>query len=219
MVNQNHILEAVKYLHERLEDITEKKTSDKVDVKNIVESQEMVDAIIVKNSDDIKAIVKTKQNFDTMIQRLETRIAKIDEEIETIRNGMKDKTDDKVKLPPAKLPIICNICENTFRTFSDLENHIKVAHENHRQFQCDMCKKTFVLKWRLEKHMNIHNNENCHPCHYFNNGKMCPFEELGCKFLHINSKCVGFVKYVTREYANSDIHRKNLIKQILPALK
>ena len=26
------------------------------------------------------------------------------------------------------------------------------------------------------------------PNHYVNNGKICPFENLGCKFSHINSK-------------------------------
>ena len=29
-------------------------------------------------------------------------------------------------------------------------------------------------------------------CHYFNNGKMCPFEELGCKFLHVLAKNCKF---------------------------
>ena len=56
MVNPNHILEAVKYLHERFEDITEKKISDKNDMKNIIESQEMVDAIILKNADNINRV-------------------------------------------------------------------------------------------------------------------------------------------------------------------
>ena len=65
-------------------------------------------------------------------------------------------------------------------------------NKNHQEFKCNICKKGFVLKWRLQKHMKIHNNKNCQPCHYFNNGKMCPFEELGCKFLHINSKLCRF---------------------------
>ena len=90
-----------------------------------------------------------------------------------------------------KLDLYYN-CENTFPRFSDLEIHIKVAHEKYQQFHCDICKKRFVLKWRLQKHMKIHSNKNCQPFHYFNNGKMCPFEELGCKFLHIGSKFCRF---------------------------
>ena len=36
--------------------------------------------------------------------------------------------------------------------------------------------------------MNLHNQQFSNPCHYFNNDMICPYEELGCKFLHIASK-------------------------------
>ena len=65
MVNQNHILEAVKYLHERLEEVTENRNSDKSDVKNIIESQAMVDGIIVKNSDDIQKKYQVEKCYGT----------------------------------------------------------------------------------------------------------------------------------------------------------
>ena len=32
--------------------------------------------------------------------------------------------------------------------------------------------------------MKIHTQEFVKFCHYYNNDKFCPFEELGCKFLH-----------------------------------
>ena len=39
-------------------------------------------------------------------------------------------------------------------------------------------------------HIRIHSNKPPRHCHYFNNGKICPFEELGCKFLHVlSTKC------------------------------
>ena len=81
----------------------------------------------------------------------------------------------------------CSSCGKTFGRFSDLESHIKTFHENHPEFKCEVCEKTFVLKWRLRKHMKIHNGH-VQPCHYYNNNKTCPFEELGCKFNHINSE-------------------------------
>ena len=40
--------------------------------------------------------------------------------------------------------------------------------------------------------MNVHTDKVGHHCHYFNNDKMCPFEELGCKFLHTDSKKCKF---------------------------
>jgi hypothetical protein len=61
MENQTHILEAIKYLNERIEDIIDKKKKDKCnEVKKILDSQEMIDNIIVKNSDDIMIIKKTR---------------------------------------------------------------------------------------------------------------------------------------------------------------
>jgi hypothetical protein len=62
--------------------------------------------------------------------------------------------------------------------------HIKNDHEAHQIFKCAICGKGFVIEWRLKKHMQLHTQNNVKPCHYFNNYKSCPFNELGCKFLH-----------------------------------
>jgi hypothetical protein len=38
--------------------------------------------------------------------------------------------------------------------------------------------------------MRLHEENNIKHCHYFNNAKSCPYEKLGCKFLHtIAKKC------------------------------
>ena len=36
--------------------------------------------------------------------------------------------------------------------------------------------------------MNLHTADSVLHCHYFNNDKKCPFEVLGCKFLHSKAK-------------------------------
>ena len=51
MGNQTHILEAIKFMNDRIEDIIEK-TKNVGEVKNIVESQTMLDEIIVKNAEE-----------------------------------------------------------------------------------------------------------------------------------------------------------------------
>ena len=80
--NQNHILEAIKYLNERLEAIIEKNDDEQMkDVKNIVESQAMIDELIVKNADDIISINKLKNDNSDAIKTLEAKIDLIDEEI------------------------------------------------------------------------------------------------------------------------------------------
>ena len=87
--------------------------------------------------------------------------------------------------------IKCNVCETSFDKNSDLEVHIKMCHESIAQHPCDLCGKTFVMKWRLNKHIEAHRNKSQKHCHYFNNDKSCPFEEIGCKFRHQNSdKCI-----------------------------
>ena len=80
--NQEHILEAIKNLNERLEVIEKKTNDDKLDdIKHIIESQTMMDEIIVKNSDDIISMKKMKDYSETALGLLESKIAMLDEEI------------------------------------------------------------------------------------------------------------------------------------------
>ena len=44
----------------------------------------------------------------------------------------------------------------------------------------------------------MHTDNINHHCHYFNNDKMCPFEELGCKFLHRDSKIQVWLSMYTK---------------------
>ena len=86
--------------------------------------------------------------------------------------------------------IQCALCDDTFTINSDLEAHMMTQHPETKNHNCDKCGKTFVLKWRLEKHMSIHLSPDVQACHYFNNNKKCPFEDLGCMFAHnVSGKC------------------------------
>ena len=86
--NQKHILEAIKYLNERLETNLEKVNDEQIkDVNNMIESQTMIDQLLVKNSDDIVAIRKRKDDNLHAIKTLESKIEVMEKEIgETIRN-------------------------------------------------------------------------------------------------------------------------------------
>ena len=195
MKNQNHILEAIKYLDERVKDIIDKEDNDKGnEVDNILESQAMIDQIIVQNSDAIAALKKAKDENCDAIKHLDTKIDNIDTEIEMTKKLLREKEDmvrNKVKLGLAN-SVTCVLCDKSFNRIVDLEKHIQASHDKHQVFQCDQCGKAFTLKWRLEKHMNLHTSKNVKPCHYFNNKKECPFEEYGCKFQHIVSKKCHF---------------------------
>ena len=61
---------------------------------------------------------------------------------------------------------------------------MKSNHEDCEEFECKVCKKTFVTKWRLKKHKVIHTGRVKKCCYFFNKNVICPFDELGCKFIH-----------------------------------
>ena len=50
--------------------------------------------------------------------------------------------------------------------------------------KCEECGKAFLPEWHLKKHMIMHSLSYTSSCHYYNNKKFCPFEQLGCKFSH-----------------------------------
>ena len=135
MTNQKHMLEAIKYLHEQIEDIFKKAKNDKTDeVDNIIESQAMIDKLIVKNCDDILLIKKTKELNDDAIKNLERQMEKMDKEIELTKksiDGQRDKAKERM-IPDNSLE--CKLCVESFDRFVDLEHHIKTYHEKHTVF-------------------------------------------------------------------------------------
>ena len=95
--------------------------------------------------------------------------------------------------------IKCKFCDEMFDKNCDLELHIKRNHESTEQFECNQCEKRFVLKWRLSKHQEIHASPSVKKCHYFNNKKVCPFEDLGCMFEHTFSGTCKYGKKCTQK--------------------
>ena len=57
------------------------------------------------------------------------------------------------------------------------------VHGCDKTHSCDTCGKKFYLKWRLKKHLEVH-EPNVNKCRYYNNGEVCPYDEVGCKFKH-----------------------------------
>ena len=46
--------------------------------------------------------------------------------------------------------------------------------------------------------MRLHEETNIKHCHYYNNDKFCPYEELGCKFLNTVAEICEFGSKCTR---------------------
>ena len=81
-------------------------------------------------------------------------------------------------------PKNCHLCEKIFSESYQPETHLK-EHSEAETYDCDQCWKSFAFKWRHRKHIEGHKTKNY--CHFFNNGKNCLYEEVGCKFNHERS--------------------------------
>ena len=81
------------------------------------------------------------------IKFLDTKIEKINRELEMTRKKVKDKEETvNIGLKHDKFQdvIKCKLCDESFNRFSDLEKHIRSNHEKHEEFKCDICDKGFV---------------------------------------------------------------------------
>ena len=88
----------------------------------------------------------------------------------------------------------CQYCDQRYGNSYDLELHLISDHKKEKSFECNICEAKFIVEWRLKKHITTHQNTNqLRTCHYFNNGKVCPYKEHGCKFLHIEAVKCRFV--------------------------
>ena len=81
----------------------------------------------------------------------------------------------------------CKLCEATFSLNCDLEKHMD-THEAEQKYRCNTCAKTFHLEWRFKKHEENHNRINVKHCKYYSKQELCPFEAIGCQFLHIQTE-------------------------------
>ena len=87
IVSQDHISKAVKYLQETIENISENRNNDNGNVEDMLESR----AMSMKNSTEIEALIKSKQENDTTLKMLDTRIDILNSELETLKSTIKDK--------------------------------------------------------------------------------------------------------------------------------
>ena len=131
-----------------------------------------------KNTEE-NEINNIKGELNTVADKLkdiESEISRLDFEYNQRRDVITQKRRRK--------SIDCKQCEENFESHSQLERHMEGKHVI-QTIECSKCDKSFHTKWRLGKHQKIHDeNIKMRKCHYYNSGKECPFEMLGCKFPH-----------------------------------
>ena len=111
---------------------------------------------------------------------------------------------------------LCEFCKRTFPRYCDLEDHIETLHSNEKRFNCSKCGKTFVTKWRLEKHGNLHSSQSTKACKYYVEGVSCPFEKLGCKFLHVEIESHNRNNFDSVDESMNATHSDNRMKTSTP---
>ena len=174
-----------------------------------------------ENWEYIKELQDSKSKVESDIKCVEEKLSKIDDEIARITENT-SKLDNHIESPGEKQlsrmfeckkcdskfhakenlkyhintrhpkAVVCKICDIPLKENSDIELHMEVVHKRKRQFKCDKCDMSFQLEWRLKKHMTLHEEGNIRKCHYFNNSKTCPFQKIGCKFLHEKAEFCQF---------------------------
>ena len=156
---------------------------------------------------------KEVQNLRKEVKELKVEVKEAKEEIKKLKKECEDesqcdlceiKFSSKGLLKQHKREIHgrdleCKYCDEKFKQVWMLEVHLKL-HKDAEDFECNVCKKTFQSKWRLSKHKDMHNNLNTKRCHYFNNEKLCPYQEVGCMFLHEPSEVCRFGSICTNRF-------------------
>ena len=73
--NQKHVIEALENLNQRFSSIENSIEPEQLkDIKDIIDSQSVIDEQIVKNSDDIKKLLKWKNSNLEAIEQLHHKI-------------------------------------------------------------------------------------------------------------------------------------------------
>ena len=67
------------------------------EIRNLIESQAIIDEIIVKNSDDIKLMLKVKNQNQNELNRLESQINALDQEIKEKIKDIESQFNDENK--------------------------------------------------------------------------------------------------------------------------
>ena len=173
------------------------------------------------------------------INVLKQKVIKLEETIENLQQNKNPNEVNKRRVADLKQVIKCNQCEESFDSKKNLkihlvenhpqkvqcktcdkvfpkncllEVHIKTHHLTTQRHECDLCDKTFVLRWRLIKHKQIHISQETKKCHYFKNGKTCPFDEIGCMFAHKQAEICKFDQICTNNLCSCQ-HSKTSRKQ------
>ena len=176
-------------------------------VRVLMKSHLTVNESMIDVSNDIESLNKQRNENLIAIKEWDQKIREVNDEImkqkDVITAGLESEqlnTEQAKKCSNEKSTgrahgesrdpmVLCTICDENFEKNCYLEKHLESEHIQEKDFKCATCGKKFILQWRLEKHQLIHTS-------YFLANKTCPFDEIGCKFLHKAKEETNAVKEI-----------------------
>ena len=125
--------------------------------------------------------VEKGQEVEKNVKILETKVVELASNLKRTSNNLPSTS------ACPNLVKSCKECDQKFSMNFELEIHMVTVHGLEKQHSCELCGKRFFHKWRLKKHASVH-EKSTKPCKYFVTGNTCPFDDVGCKFLHAKSE-------------------------------
>ena len=152
-------------------------------IKNQSEERRKIEDLINEND---KKLMEVEANLLHQVEiiKKEQKVFKCDECGENFkRKG--DRRNHIEQQHPKRFS--CDHCDLKFEKSWIYEKHLEI-HSLEKDKKCEVCGKAFYLEWRFRQHMLAHENPYIRKCHYYNNSKVCPFEQVGCKFKHVKAE-------------------------------
>ena len=166
----------------------------------------------------VKVIDQLKNELHETKVHLKSKIDALEGALQTRDRNISISTPTKLSKKGTKTKHKCRLCSNLFTKSIDLERHLKEIHSEIIDIhKCNKCDQHFFLEWRLKKHKETH-EKGVKFCHFFNNEKVCPFKEFGCKFKHESSpKCYFMSKCKNKmcQYKHQNEHMNSSEVNIL----
>lgn len=78
----------------------------------------------------------------------------------------KTKTPKRSRKENLANPLQCEVCGKICVNLGVLKSHKLTAHEGQRTEICEFCNKGFILKYQLQRHLNIHLNKRQYKCDF-----------------------------------------------------
>jgi hypothetical protein len=77
----------------------------------------------------------------------------------------------------------CTKCDKSCSRYFELSSHVVKIHGNVKEYSCKICDKRSFIKWSLKKHSGSYETSSKR-WKYFDEGTVCPLEDVIYKFLH-----------------------------------